>query len=106
MSCMSCKDSVLPCVRHIYSQVVRGGEHHHRDLQGGPSGGGGGPDYKRVFSGESRPSLFEIAGVPVAPAAAAAAGRYPLSDYRPQMTDGGRILGHPAGMLNSREYCT
>ena len=84
---------------------MRGGEHHHRDLQGGPSGTGGGPDYKRVFSGESRPSLFEIAGVPVAAPAAGpvAAGRYPLSDYRPQMTDGGRILGHPSGMLNSRE---
>ena len=73
----------------------------------GPSG----PDYKRVFSGESRPSLFEIAGVPLATNAAAAAGpvaagRYPLSDYRPQMTDGGRMLGHPAGLLNSREYFT
>ena len=91
---------------------MRGGEHHHRDLQGGPSAGGGGPDYKRVFSGESRPSLFEIAGVPLSAATAAsaaaagpvAAGRYPLSDYRPQIPDGGRMLGHPAGLLNSRKY--
>ena len=72
----------------------------------GPSG----PDYKRVFSGESRPSLFEIAGVPVAapagPGGAAGGGRYPLSDYRPQIPDGagGRMLGHPAGLLSSRKY--
>ena len=63
-----------------------------------------GPDYKRVFSGESRPSLFEIAGVPVTPTGPG--GRYPLSDYRPQIPDGagGRMLGHPAGLLSSRKY--
>ena len=83
-------------------QVVRG--EHHRDTLPPPAGA----EYKRVFSGENRPSLFEIAGVPPVAAAAAAAGpgggggggRYPLSDYRPQIPDGGggRMLhsvGHP-----------
>lgn len=76
-----------------------------------PPGPSGPTDYKRVFSGESRPSLFEIAGVPSAVPVAAAGpgggGRYPLSDYRPQMAEGGRILhsvGHPAGLLTSRKY--
>ena len=70
-----------------------------------PPGPSGPTDYKRVFSGESRPSLFEIAGVPVTPTGPG--GRYPLSDYRPQMAEGGRILhsvGHPAGLLTSRKY--